>query len=273
MVPKTAFFYWSGGPLPWLRAQSLISFQRHHPGWKVVLGTQEGPWGSLGAPPGVQVVLDDVSDPRLPVAARSDVWRWAMLARHGGVYADTDVIFLRPITPLFSSDGFDVWLTTDMGTPVPSGGWDKYVYKSRWRARFRVSISIGVLVAHPNSKLFAKALALSCRSHTSDDYQSHGTSLLVEHWQELIVDQNVGNIPGRAFYRGSSEEDVKRLWTETGGFTYEEYGLHWYGGSPESRPYERITSAEELPDCWVRTSLGEGLRRSDRESDARSFLA
>ncbi len=249
MIPHIAFFYWSGGsgPLPWLREQALISFQRCHPTWEVVLGVTE----PHSAPLGVRVVLDDISNPALPAAARSDVWRWYVLSKYGGVYADTDVIFIHSIEPLFQEER-DAWLTFDMGTPIWHCG---RMRGTDGRVRAKVNISIGVLAAASGSVFFNSLYTVSRTEARSENYQSHGTCLIAKHWNTISRGVQFGGIPSEAFYRGSSRNQVRPLWTETGKFSEEEIGLHWYGGSEESKPFLNVKSAAELPECWVRKAL------------------
>ena len=213
----------------------------------MVLGSPE----DRDVPPGVELLLDDVTDPLLPPAARSDCWRWHVL-RSGGFYADTDVIFLRNVEALFRGNR-DAYITQDIGTPI-----------SRQRGGYRAdgsrstvpSISIGVLGAREGSIFFQRVHHHARRQPPGTDYQSHGTLLLVQRWAEFTRNLMIYNIPGSAFYRqGSSARHVRKLWTETGEFDPTEYGLHWYGGSPESAPYLDVPSAESLPECWVKRAV------------------
>lgn len=248
MIPKVAHFYWTGGPLPWLREQALQSFVQLHPGWEVQLASPE----QRTVPPGVQLVLDTITDPRLAPAARSDVWRYHALAVRGGLYADTDIVFLRNVEPLFREDK-DAWITTDLGTHVPHFGW---LNTSHGRRVSSVSISIGVLGARPASLFFTRAWEHARRVDPSGDYQSHGTTMLAAKWEEIARGVAVGVIPSEAFYReGSSRPLVRQLWATDGPLDANEYGLHWYGGSPESERYLGVKSIEQLPKCLVRTAL------------------
>lgn len=250
-VPKQAFFYWSGGPLPWLRAQSALSFLRLHPGWRVYLASPE----EIELPAGVLFLRDDVTGPHLSPAARSDTWRWHTLAKMGGIYADTDVIFTRNVESLFQ-DPADAWMTLDMGTPVTKAGFDEHDYTA-WKIR----ASIGVLASVRGSKFFARLARASLSERVSSDYQSHGTALIASQWSELVADGvTVANIPARLFYAGgSSARQVRVLWEpQTCGAEDLRgmFGVHWYGGSPESAPYCSVRSPEDLPaGSVVRSAL------------------
>jgi hypothetical protein len=237
--------------MSWLREQSLVTFRRHHPDWEVYIGSPEPPARPL--PAGVQWLPDDVTRDGLPPAARSDWWRYHVLAKLGGFYADTDVLFTRNVEPLFDGD-YDAWLTLDGGTYYPGAKW---TYQGPALGKRPSGVSIGVLAAHPargDARFFLRAADWCEWTHDATDYQSHGTRLLVAHWEELAAGSRLGSIPFRAFYRGSSAPDVRAIW-QPGRIEPREYGVHWYGGSPESRPYEWVRCADDLPESAVRRAL------------------
>lgn len=247
MIPRVCYFYWGGGPLPWIRAQSLATFARHHPGWRMVLGSPD----LEVAPAGVELERDNVTDPRLPWAARADVWRYAAL-RRGGLYADTDVLFRRSVEPLLEGE-HDAWITQDGGHVIPGS-------KASWRSVngkkifTRAGLSIGVLGARDGSAFFGRAYALAASTRPGTDYQSHGTSLLVRHWSTLSAGLRLGPLPFASFYGGSSAHDVRAVWSPGSEPNHKAYALHWYGGSPESAPFLGATCAADLPDCAVRSA-------------------
>ena len=91
--------YWTGGALRWLERLSLASFVAQ--GHAVTL-FHDGPRPDR-VPDGVTCIdgLDVVPelarlDPRLSPAIRSDIFRISMIRRTGLVWADGDVICLRP---------------------------------------------------------------------------------------------------------------------------------------------------------------------------------
>lgn len=249
-VPRLAFFYFSGWDMPWLREQSLVSFRKHHPDYQVILGSPE----NRQVPPGVTLARDRVTSSSLPAAARSDLWRYRMLAEHGGVYADTDVIFVRRVDQLFQDAAKDAWITQDLGTGVPGTGRMRLERGISWRTR----LSIGVLAARPGSRFFTTAAAIAAVTPSSHDYQSHGTKLLARNWSALNG-PSVGQIPASAFYRhGSNEDYVRDLWHRPDDVRPHEYGIHWYGGSRATEIFLEARSVADLPDCVVRRAILHG---------------
>lgn len=248
MIPRVCYFYWTGGPLPWLRAQSMATFARHNPGWRVVLGSPQ----VRDPPPGVELELDSWTPETLHPAARSDCWRWWTLIR-GGLYSDTDVLFTGPVGPLLSGD-HDAWVTQDGGHVVPGTkrGWS--VHRGR-KVPNVVGLSIGLLAAAEGSQFFSRVHALATAAPASGDYQSHGTSLLASNWARLTRGLSVGAIPHDLIYGGSSDEDVRAIWRHGSRPPDGAVAVHWYGGSLESSQFAGAGSTSELPDCSVRAAL------------------
>jgi mannosyltransferase OCH1-like enzyme len=95
VIPRIFHQIWLGPhPLPDELAAYVESWRTHHPGWQHRLWTEET------LPPGLQrAVYERLRSP----AERSDVLRLEVLARHGGIYVDTDFECLRPLDPLLEA--------------------------------------------------------------------------------------------------------------------------------------------------------------------------
>jgi hypothetical protein len=94
-IPKLIHRIWLGGadPPPQV-VQFGESWREHHPGWRMRL------WTDRRLPMG----FDRAALARCGnTAERSDVLRYALLSRYGGIYADTDVECLRPLDPLIEN--------------------------------------------------------------------------------------------------------------------------------------------------------------------------
>jgi mannosyltransferase OCH1-like enzyme len=92
VIPRVFHQIWLGpSPLPDELAPFVESWRRHHPHWEHHLWTEET------LPAGLR---REVYERLRAPAERSDVLRLELLARHGGVYVDTDFECLRPLDPL-----------------------------------------------------------------------------------------------------------------------------------------------------------------------------
>jgi len=250
VIPRVAYFYWGGNPLPWLCAQSMETFRRHHPGWEIVLGSPD----LETAPHGVRLERDTVTDPRLPPQSRADVWRWHAL-QGGGWWSDMDVLYARNVEPLLSGK-CDAWVTTDGGHALPGAKGVPFLDPvSKQKKWLRPGLSIGAIGCRQGSELARRCFAAASVASPSDDYQSHGTSLLTAQWRGLTAGLILGALPFRVFFTGASQSDVQPLWAEGAKLASEAYGVHWYGGSPESTRFVGAQSVDELPDCPVRQAI------------------
>jgi mannosyltransferase OCH1-like enzyme len=93
--PKLVWLLWLQGwdTAPWLVQQVRASWALHNPDWEVrcVSGAD---WTShLPAPPPFAW-----NDTRVTLQARSDIVRVALLASHGGVWADASVLCMAPLS-------------------------------------------------------------------------------------------------------------------------------------------------------------------------------
>jgi hypothetical protein len=102
MIPKIIHQIWLGAPVPPEWAATAESWRRFHPGWEYRF------WSDAESRPFVEAncpeflgVYDSLSYP----VQRSDVLRYLLLHRVGGVYADMDVECLRPIDSLLEKGG------------------------------------------------------------------------------------------------------------------------------------------------------------------------
>ena len=99
-VPRVLHQVWVGSkPMPDEQREFVAGWERRHPGWQHRLWT-DADARELGISP--ELVRRAVTPSEL-----SNLVRYSVVARHGGVYVDTDFESLRPIDPLVRGlDGF-----------------------------------------------------------------------------------------------------------------------------------------------------------------------
>ena len=103
-IPRTIHHIWVGSPLPDRLVPYVESWRRLHPTWEHRMWT--------GFDDLENQALYDQADQiagRYAGQLRSDLARYEILWRHGGVYVDTDMEALRPVDPLMDAEAFAGW--------------------------------------------------------------------------------------------------------------------------------------------------------------------
>jgi mannosyltransferase OCH1-like enzyme len=100
LIPRIFHQIWLGPePYPDELAPYWQSWAEHHPGWKIMVWTEENLPADLRRPEAREVLRNP--------AERSDILRWELLWTHGGVYVDADFECRRSIEPLI--DGVEAF--------------------------------------------------------------------------------------------------------------------------------------------------------------------
>ncbi|MYM88086.1 polysaccharide biosynthesis protein [Rugamonas sp. FT82W] len=99
MIPKKIHYCWFGGkPLPVMAQRCIASWKQYAPEYEIIL------WNESNS---------DIDNEYCRQAARqnnyafiSDWVRFDVLARHGGVYFDTDIELIKPLSTVLTDDRF-----------------------------------------------------------------------------------------------------------------------------------------------------------------------
>jgi len=97
-IPQLAHWIWFGDDTPAWVTQNIDTFSRFHPNWEMRI------WHELPEhfPDDLRQIIN-----HLPwYSSRSDIFRYWLLAKYGGVYCDADIITLRNFDPLRCHDYF-----------------------------------------------------------------------------------------------------------------------------------------------------------------------
>lgn len=97
-IPKILHFIWVGpNPIPKHIANYVYRWRDMYPDWEILL------WNDNNLPPMMNQEIYDKVD---TYAGKSDVLRYELLNRYGGVYVDMDYYPLKDITPLIEDVDF-----------------------------------------------------------------------------------------------------------------------------------------------------------------------
>lgn len=123
-IPRRLHFVWAGDdPIPPERQRCIDSCIAHHPGWEVSVWTSVEQFGLLhnrrafyGADD-----LAPASWPHSRYQIMSNVLRFEVMLRYGGLFFDTDIVCLRSLEPLVER--------VEAGGKAGMLGWE---IQSRW---------------------------------------------------------------------------------------------------------------------------------------------
>jgi hypothetical protein len=160
-IPRLLHRVWLGAAaMPAAHVEFGRGFERHHPGWEMRLWT-DADLAELDIPPELRVRARTPSE-------LSNVVRFEVLARHGGVYVDTDTESIRPLDPLLG--GVDAFAALELPGRAATG-------------------VIGGVPGHP---AFVRAARLSRRTlglgaHSADANGPYFISLILEQEPDVTL--------------------------------------------------------------------------------------
>jgi hypothetical protein len=198
LIPRTVHRVWLGGaPLPDEHGAFGETFERHNPGWAMRL------WGDEDLDAlGIGAFERELS--RSP-SELSDLIRYEVLRRHGGVYVDTDVECLRPLAPLLA--GVEAFAALELpgrlGTAV-----------------------LGAVPGHP---LFERA-ASECRRTLG--LGAHSADANGPYFLSLILEQDPAGVTvfgPEVFYPYLWDEPERRHEDFPDAYAVHHWALSWWG--------------------------------------------
>jgi len=237
-IPKIAHFYWGSKNLPFLRYLTLFSFRKYNPDWFIKLYypkilSENLSW--LSSEHKFDPLTEDYSDRLsnlniehiefdmesigwyndLSEVIKSDLLRWYLLSTIGGLWADMDILFFKPMKDLYFSIGAAEAVISFV--------------KDHW--------TVGFLLSAPNNPVFVEFNNQTRINFNPKDYQTVGSRLVfrvardVEKLKAKFNNTKIYNISSNVVYplhTGKvplmySSSDMNYLKKET-------IGLHWYAG-------------------------------------------
>ncbi len=109
IIPKRIHLIWLGSPLPEKCKAMVASWKKFHPDWIVKVWTDEDAAS-------FQFINQEAFHQAQNYGEKSDIWRYEILYRYGGMYVDTDFECLQPFDELHRSCEFYTGLAQ---TPNP----------------------------------------------------------------------------------------------------------------------------------------------------------
>ena len=252
-IPKILHLYWGGGKLSYLRYLTIATFHHYNPEWKIILysalkeqngyhwKTREQEYANnyidcywkIDEDVVRKVVIDfdaigftnDASE-----VHKSDFIRWKVLSETGGVWADMDVLFIKPMN--------DLYFNTEENNNINT------VFCIEPQAHYH---SIGFLMSSANNDFYKKVHEFSFGLYVKEHYQSIGSVMLNDNFPTL-ESSKVGNAVPFSMsmdvvysYNGLH---VNEIFGENAPqkLTKASIGIHWYAGHQLAGKYLNATN-------------------------------
>ena len=279
MIDKTAYFFWQGGQMSWLRYMTLRSFVHHNPDWRTVLYLAADPnytktWDTLERQENYheeeyENYLPRVFDLDVEVVIRastsyhpaqnSDIACWEILSNNSGVFFDMDIVFSKSIN--------DFWgdiKTYDIQLDIYPAFHPKRPHETHLIAR------IGCLASGGNNSIFKELLDIASGGTANRQYQSFGRdtfegllnryggvtsanhgekldlvleNLSVAHYQKIFNSYQCDTI-----YPWDWNVDNPRFYDLHNTIHHTHFGIHWYGGRPMSQKFNLLLTEDNFRD-------------------------
>lgn len=251
MTPKILHLYWGKNqPLSFLRFLTVHSFIKHNPEWEVKLWTplvtsNSKPWTTGEQVEHYQgkdyllelkqyIHLVDFDKLKLsnqmPEVHKSDMLRWFLLGSYGGVWADIDILFIKPMpkeTELWHGAGLCKYRA------IPAQSYE--------------FLAIGFMSSSglAGKMFFMEIFQAGLDKYISQPkgYQAFGAELLRSYLKTHLND-GVHYLPPSLVYPYYQHSQIKKYWSKQPLPTKDVIGYHWYAGMPLSGQIE----AEVTPD-------------------------
>lgn len=238
-IPKILHVYYGAETMPYIRFMTIKSFMDLNPEWKIMFWFPEYlfvklTWSSHELK--YDVECDDYlpelmklpiektavdfrdfgSNNNMPETYKSDFIRDHLLYISGGVWADSDVLFFKPITSL----AVNVPENKNKETFVCMGNYGH---------------SNGFLMAAQGSRFFGLMSSVSSSQYDPHNYQSTGPSMYNKYaptFDALNRYSPAVNIGMDAVYSHDASQIGELLDGTKPRFTKGSIGCHWYAGHP-----------------------------------------
>ena len=246
MINKRIYFFWGNPVMSWMRYMTLYSFRRMNPDWDMTIYLSEHKqngktWRMRNLQDfffydganyinrindlGLRIKTINKYQDMTPSHA-SNFFKWDLLANGGGIYADMDILWVKPIDDFYNRiKGYDVAIC---------------------QTNF---LSIGLLGSSGN-KFFKDIYENTFKNYDKERYQSAGVENIYDLYncdKENVLDEArkkypylwYFNIPMETVYPFNSKQ-VDEVFSRPVPMPEKSIGYHWYAGHPTTQKFNNL---------------------------------
>lgn len=170
IIPRIFHCVWLGGSMPVGFVRFGHTWLEHHPGWKMKLWSEDNLFPLIN-----QKALRQCNS----FSEQSDIIRYEVLSKFGGVYIDTDFECLRNIEPLLS--GVDVFAASEKEDIISTG-------------------ILGATPNHPTINAIIQAIGREPFPRSKNASENTGPLFVSQLLRELKLDSSLMLFPPNYFY-------------------------------------------------------------------------
>lgn len=209
MIPKIIHQFWTGEPMPAAYRRFIEGWRQLHPEWELILWGEERPIPKLKN----QDLYDRAAEivDRHIIPLQSDILRYELLYKFGGVWVDTDIEPLRAVDELLA--GLEAFATWELQDEVAANGF------------------MGCTKGHP----LAKALVDGIEEAVAKRRSKEASVITGPHYLTSKLTPDVVMLPQKYFFP----------------YKHRETDVGWYRDYPEAYGIHHFGSAEHLLDIPV----------------------
>jgi hypothetical protein len=263
-IPKLAHFYWGGQKLSYLRYWTVKSFQQLNPDWEIKIHVptiasnaapewdtfqqknaqiQRDYFNKLVAINKVEIIKHNFSDYNFDNNAhevhKSDFLRWHLLAQHGGVWSDFDILYTAPMCNLEENSESNHLVDTALCPLKPP---QKH--------------TVGFMLSSKNNVFFQTIGEQASSEYNPTVYQCMGSDLInqyntFESFGEVFASNTFVFLNKNCVYSLTSK-DIKSFYCEVDRKIQKKInnssviGFHWFAGHPLSQEFENELTEENI---------------------------
>jgi len=266
-IPKIAHFYWGGNALSYLRFMSVKSFRMLNPDWDIfvhvprILSTATPGWDTfqqknkeiehdyfdqLNELDNLTICKHNFNRYRFSNQAhevhKSDFLRWKLLNKHGGLWSDIDILYIRPMEQLAENCEELSHIDTALCPLLPP---NKH--------------TVGFLLSAPNNNFFKYIGMQARKEYNPEVYQCMGSDLINARFKTfesfkkrfrkhdfIFLDNTcVYSITSKTiewFYQEMDRNIRKKIQHRN------TIGFHWFAGHPVSHEFEKVLKHDNVTD-------------------------
>lgn len=246
-IPKTLFLYWDGSPMSYLTYLTVKSFRKYHPLWTIKLYMPKyrhivhnpkkynsKDYFNLIQEHNVQIIQFDFEDigyrNDIGEIYKSDIIRYYLLYKYGGVWSDMDVLFIKPLESYPFHPNMHVGITY-----------------------FDTYYTIGFLMSSENNPFYKTLYKKAINKNNLKYYQEIGTIMIKKLYstpndiRKEFYNLNIDALPNKTYLPIKTNQlDLLFNTNVPSMISDETFAIHWFNGSTIAKEFQKKDNEQEI---------------------------